>query len=141
MAIDEAKDVSLIVGLGNPGKDYERTYHNAGRLTLAVLAPEDGWHTRDKFRYVKDSGRTFVMPKTFMNESGEAVAAALKYFKLKPADLLVIHDDSDLPLGEWKFQFGRGSAGHRGIASIINHLRSFCRPLRRRRCRFPEASS
>ena len=124
MAIDEIKDVSLVVGLGNPGKEYERTYHNAGRLALAALAPETGWHARDKFRYVKETGRTFAAPETFMNESGEAVAAALKYFKVKPVDLLVIHDDCDLPLGQWKLQFGRGSAGHRGIASIIAHLKT-----------------
>ncbi|MCL4404239.1 aminoacyl-tRNA hydrolase [Patescibacteria group bacterium] len=124
MAIDEIKDVSLVVGLGNPGKDYERTYHNAGRLALAALAPETGWRARDKFRYVKDAGLTFASPETFMNESGDAVAAALKYFKLKPAELLVIHDDSDLPLGQWKLQFGRGSAGHRGVASIISRLKT-----------------
>ena len=128
MAIDskpaDLKTVKLVVGLGNPGPEYDRTYHNAGCAAIAHFAGDAAWRTGRDFRYTKVNGLVFVLPETFMNESGRAVREALRYFKSKPAELMVVHDDSDLTLGEWKIQFGRGNAGHKGVASVTNHLKT-----------------
>ncbi len=128
MAIDskpaDLRTVKLVVGLGNPGPEYDRTYHSAGRAAVAHFVGDTAWRTGRDFRYAKANGLIFALPETFMNESGRAVRGALRYFKLKPTELLLIHDDSDLPLGEWKVQFGRGSAGHKGVASVATHLKT-----------------
>ena len=116
--------VKLIIGLGNPSKEYQKTYHNIGFTYLDFLArglSKDGWRKTGKglFEYLKSDGPTLAKTLVFMNDSGVAVRAALKYFKCKPEELLVIHDDSDIELGKYKFSFGRGSAGHRGALSVI----------------------
>ncbi|MEK7169212.1 MAG: aminoacyl-tRNA hydrolase [Patescibacteria group bacterium] len=119
--------IKLIVGLGNPGSDYENTYHNAGFLALKYLsenAPETDWRQAKKFSYIKTSRFILVKPEEFMNESGNAVKEALKYFKSKKFELLLVHDDSDLESGKWKLSFGRGAAGHRGVESIIASVKS-----------------
>ena len=104
----------LIVGLGNPGTEYENTYHNVGALALQHLAtnldPEDA------------ENLILFRPSTFMNESGLDVRRAMKKFGILPDNVIVIHDESDLPVGEFKFSKGRGAAGHRGVQSIIDHL-------------------
>lgn len=115
----------LILGLGNPGEEYRNTFHNAGFLGLRAWAGKElefRTLTSRRFEYAKEDGTVYVRPLTYMNESGLAAAAALSYFKLSPAELLVIHDDSDLPLGEGKLHFGRGAGGHHGIESIIAQL-------------------
>lgn len=121
-----SKRLRLLVGLGNPGEEYENTYHNVGLQALEHLRPADCRFRpggRGKFEYCKTRGGVvLVRPLTFMNESGAATAEALKYFRLKPAAMLVLHDDSDLPLGEWRTAFGRGAAGHHGVESIIRAL-------------------
>ena len=119
-------EFKLIVGLGNPGSEYEKTFHNAGFLALAVLAEsEDFKKIRGKnFKFLKKDGLVFVRPTTFMNESGKAVQEALNYFKLKPEEMLIIQDDSDISFGDFKLSFGRGAAGHNGIKSIIASLQS-----------------
>lgn len=117
----------LIVGLGNPGKDYKKTYHNAGFLALEYFtrSAEKNWKMgADNWKYLKAGEKIFVRPLTFMNNSGEAVKSVLAYFKAPPADLLVVHDDSDLPLGRFKLSFGQGSAGHKGVESIQKALRT-----------------
>jgi PTH1 family peptidyl-tRNA hydrolase len=118
----------LILGLGNPGEEYARTYHNAGALAVAHYIEEMGGKlTRPKgkhFSSAKMDGCMLVIPTTFMNESGIAVREALAFFKLKPDELCVIHDDSDIELGNYKVSVGRGSAGHHGIESIIASLGS-----------------
>ena len=99
------------------------TYHNVGIEALLFLAGRDAaWHTKKSFRYAKIGTRVFVVPLTYMNESGRAIRDALSYFKVKPESLLVFQDDSDLTLGTWKAAFGRGTAGHRGIESIVREL-------------------
>lgn len=100
--------MKLIVGLGNPGKKYVGTRHNIGADLVRSVERIDG-------------ARLFVTD-TFMNESGPAVAAALKKWKISPADLIVVHDDLDLPLGEVKISKNAGSAGHKGVQSIIDAL-------------------
>ena len=113
-------DVILVAGLGNPGKEYENTYHNAGLMALHHLAGEQHFITASTgtFAFAKNGEKIFVRPLVFMNESGIALRDALHYFNLKPAQMFVIHDDADIPLGEVKIQFGRGEAGHHGIESI-----------------------
>ncbi len=115
--------VTMIAGLGNPDKEYLTTYHNVGLQALLFLAGETAaWRTRKSFRYAKVGSRIFVAPLTYMNESGRAIRDALRFFTLRPNALLVLQDDSDLTLGAWKAAFGRGTAGHHGIASIVREL-------------------
>ena len=119
--------VRLVIGLGNPGEKYRRTYHNTGAAFLDRLAAPgpDGpppAKKRRHFIYVKQGGWTLAWPVMFMNESGIAVAEAARYFRVPPQAVLVVHDDSDLALGSFKFAFGAGAAGHRGVQSIIQTL-------------------
>jgi len=105
--------IKLIVGLGNPGKEYEYTRHNAGFLFIDILG--------NNFKNKK-----IILAKTqaFMNESGRAVANLMKSRKIKPENLLVIHDDIDILWGDFKFSFGRSSAGHKGVESVIKTLKT-----------------
>ncbi len=116
----------LIVGLGNPGKEHKKTYHNAGFLFIDFLLENQNYNSKFKngkyFNYLKIDENILIKPKTFMNESGKAVKEAIKHFKAKPEELLIVHDDSDIELDKYKISFGRGSAGHRGVQSIIDAL-------------------
>lgn len=121
----------LIVGLGNPGKEYERTRHNAGFVALDALAKElDAFWTMDQKRNAwttkafADGERIILAkPATFMNRSGEAVKALLSFYKkATPKDLLVVQDDMDLFPGQMAFLAQGGDAGHNGIASIFAEL-------------------
>lgn len=114
----------LIIGLGNPGREYENTYHNVGHIFIDALAGGSAFKKEKYFEYLKKGGRVCAKTSTFMNHSGGAVASAKKYFQVKPGEILVVHDDSDIPLGNFKLSFGRGSAGHGGIESIIKSLRT-----------------
>jgi peptidyl-tRNA hydrolase, PTH1 family len=119
----------LIVGLGNPGREYAWTRHNLGWQVVALLSED--WRVplgKKGFEAIWGRGRAgeetiiLAQPTTYMNLSGRAVALLLSYFKLSPADLLVIHDDLDVPLWRLKLVERGGSGGHRGVASIIQHL-------------------
>lgn len=121
----------LIIGLGNPGKDYEKTRHNAGFLFVDALRekwafPE--FSAEKKFAGSVSAGMRddekilLVKPGTFMNRSGESVSTIMKFFKLDPSDITVIHDDLDLPFGTWKASVGSGAAGHNGVTDIIDRL-------------------
>jgi len=119
----------MIVGLGNPGPVYRHTRHNFGFLALDELADELNIQVkRLKFKAMigegkfNDSKVVLVKPMTFMNESGRAVAPLLRYFKVPFSNLLVIHDDLDLPLGTLRLRPSGGTSGQRGMASIITHL-------------------
>ncbi|MBI5728378.1 MAG: aminoacyl-tRNA hydrolase [Candidatus Magasanikbacteria bacterium] len=127
--------MKLIVGLGNPGKKYARTRHNAGFMALdaarEALLPHQvsAWELSKKFNAeicgctVRGGEKVILAkPMTFMNVSGEAVQLLGHFYKLTPRDLLVVHDDKDLPLGECRRQTDRGSAGHQGVISIIEHI-------------------
>ncbi len=105
--------MKLIVGLGNPGDQYTHTRHNAGFLFVDELAKHLEPHD-SRFRLLK--------PETYMNASGEAVAHEANYYKIAPADIIVIHDDLDLRLGLWKKQKGVGPKLHYGIQSIEEKL-------------------
>ena len=103
--------VKLIIGLGNPGKEYKRTRHNAGFLFIDELE-------RLKIKII------LAKSQSFMNESGRAVADLIKFYKVKPESILIVHDDIDILWGNYKFSFGRSSAGHKGVESVIKSLKT-----------------
>ncbi len=137
---NESKKVKLIIGLGNPGKEYEKTRHNAGILfiqnKISENSPEGSRQSgtcgaskfqipnSKKFEYIKINNLIFLKLLTFMNDSGRAVKEAVKYFKIKPEELLVVRDDSDIIFGNYKLKFNSGSGGHKGVESIINYLKT-----------------
>jgi len=120
----------LIVGLGNPGADYAKTRHNAGFLLVEKLAAQwkSGWTNERKFvaRIAKAdcAGQKILLaePQTFMNLSGEAVGALVQFYQLPLANILVVVDDADLPLGEIRLRPGGGTGGHHGLESVTQHL-------------------
>lgn len=126
--------MKLVVGLGNPGKRYDRTRHNVGFMVLDELHKElskyriSDWEQSKKFNAViagctyKGDKVLLVKPLTFMNNSGQSVSLIGNYYKVSPEELVVIQDDKDIPLGEIKVQFDRGAGGHNGIKSIIQYL-------------------
>jgi PTH1 family peptidyl-tRNA hydrolase len=122
----------LIVGLGNPGAEYARTRHNAGFMLVERLAEQwkSGWANERKFvsRIAKaehGGGKVLLCePQTFMNLSGEAVGALVKYYQLPLEKVLIVVDDADLPLGEIRLRPGGGSGGHHGLESVTQHLGS-----------------
>ena len=119
--------IKLIFGLGNPDEEYEKTYHNSGSLALDYLEGKnkDGWEKfKDEFMYKKLGKQILVKPLTFMNNSGKAVSSALKFFKAKPQEILVIHDDADIFLGNFKLSFNRNAAGQKGVESIFKALKT-----------------
>src|SRR3989344_3226971 len=119
--------IKIVIGLGNPGSVYRNTYHNAGYMAIGHLAEnaqEAKWRQGKNFTYLKINGPILVKPAVFMNESGRSAKEALKHFKIKPENLLLVHDDSDLKAGVCKIGFGRGAAGHHGVISVIEHLKT-----------------
>ena len=117
----------LVAGLGNPGRDYDRTRHNVGFLVIDELAARAGVKLEENRAWKSRHGRTadgchFVQPLTFMNLSGEAVAGIARYFKIPAAELLVVSDDTALPLGRLRLRPGGSDGGHNGLRSIIDHL-------------------
>jgi len=132
--------MKIIVALGNPGEQYQNTRHNAGWLALDFVLGPVKWSENKKFSALtyEDGDCLFVKPQTFMNNSGQSVRKFLDYYKLLPKRLgflakkdvdlndvlTVIHDDLDLDLGNYKIATDSGSAGHRGVQSIIDHLKT-----------------
>ena len=121
--------MKLIVGLGNPGIEFNNTRHNIGFEALEILRV---FFELPKFKLIKklkaeiSKGENIVMakPQTFMNNSGEAVSLIKKYYRIRLSDIIIIHDDIDLTLGKIKISKGSSSAGNKGIESIINKLKS-----------------
>jgi peptidyl-tRNA hydrolase, PTH1 family len=120
----------LVAGLGNPGREYERTRHNAGWMVVDELARRTDASFRAKFNgrlaetRLDGSRIALLKPETYMNESGRSIGAALRFFKLGPEDLLVVHDDVDLEPGRLQARLGGGLAGHNGLRSIGQALGS-----------------
>lgn len=124
---------TLILGLGNPGAEYEKTRHNIGRLAVEAFAKYlgvDDWGADSKAQSyiagakIGKTPTTLALPETFMNKSGLAAAYLLKTKKVKPENVVVVYDDMDLPAGTIKIAFDRGSGGHRGVESIVKHLKT-----------------
>lgn len=113
----------LVVGLGNIGKQYQNTYHNAGFLFIDECVKENFLLEKKFEAYIARSGSTmFAKPTTYMNRSGDAIKKITTYFNIPPENVVIVHDDSDILLGEYKVQNGRGSGGHHGINSIFQQL-------------------
>ena len=127
--------IKLIIGLGNPGPEHYNTRHNTGFLFVDALAEK---LNASEFVYdkklkaeisssklqVPSSKVILAKPQTFMNKSGEAVSTLSKFYKIKPENILVVHDDIDILWSNFKFSFGRSSAGHKGVESIIKALKT-----------------
>lgn len=125
--------MKLIIGLGNPGKQYQNSRHNLGFRIINALRQDlefENWQSAKKFRSSISrgvfAGKKIILakPETFMNDSGKAARLLADYYQIKPEQILVVHDEADLPFGEIRRQTGRGPAGHRGVESIINHLKT-----------------
>lgn len=119
----------LVVGLGNPGPDYEQTRHNAGFMVETALrqqcsadAPRSKFGAETCSGQIGDQRVQFLRPMQFMNNSGQAVASAAAFFKIAPDNILVAHDDIDLPFGRIRVATQGGHGGHNGIRSMIEHL-------------------
>jgi peptidyl-tRNA hydrolase, PTH1 family len=128
---DRASTLDLLVaGLGNPGREYERTRHNLGWLVLDELARRHGGSWRSKFSgslaevRLGDLKLGLLKPETYMNDSGAPVSAAARFYKVEPEHLLVVHDDVDLEPGRLQARAGGGLAGHNGLRSLAQHLGS-----------------
>lgn len=133
--------MKVIIGLGNPGEKYQKTRHNIGFMFLDFLAGENaGWKFNKKFNalILEKKDLTLIKPMNFMNNSGITVRSFFDYYKLLPkklgffvnknsdlSDILIVaHDDLDINFGNYKLSVGAGSAGHNGVISIINHLKT-----------------
>jgi len=123
--------MKIIIGLGNPGKGYKNTRHNAGFLCVDFLQQAFGFEpfTSDKKMSAEISSGTrngekvlLVKPMTFMNNSGTAVQALLQFYKLTPADIIIIHDDIDIASGTYKTTLSSRPAGHNGVADIMEKI-------------------
>ena len=136
VAMAEPKDIRLVVGLGNPGAKYEKTRHNAGYATIDMLAKHAGvryWKSQAGMMVagVKIAGKDIYLarPQTYMNEAGGPISKLVRQLKISPEELLVVHDDVDVPDTKLRLKFGGGHDGHNGLRSIIQKMgsRDFCR--------------
>ena len=114
--------IKCAVFLGNPGKEYEKTRHNAGFLLSDYLYGGNNWQSKFHAFYLTDGDLRILKPLTYMNLSGTSVSECASFFKLRSDEILVIHDDLELPLGEARLQKGGGTKGHNGIKSIRDRL-------------------
>jgi PTH1 family peptidyl-tRNA hydrolase len=118
----------LVVGLGNPGREYAGNRHNVGHMVVDELARRHGSGWREKFSgrlaevRIDDHKVALLKPETYMNESGRSVRAAVNFFKLEPDAVLVVHDESDLEAGRLQARRGGGLAGHNGLRSVAQQL-------------------
>ena len=123
----------MIVFLGNPGIQYRLTRHNVGFMVcdkvLKLMGESSSWQTKFHALFIKHGPCVLLKPQTFMNESGVSVQEASKFFGIAPSDILVVHDDIELPFGEVRRQLGGGMGGHNGLRSVRQHLGTdaFCR--------------
>jgi peptidyl-tRNA hydrolase, PTH1 family len=128
---DHAPTLDLLVaGLGNPGREYAGHRHNVGAMVVEELGRRHGASWRSKFSgrlaeiRIDGTRAALLAPETYMNESGKSVGAALRYYKLEPELLLVVHDEGDFDLGRLQARLGGGLAGHNGLRSIAAHLKT-----------------
>lgn len=119
----------LVAGLGNPGKEYSSSRHNIGFMVVDEIARRLGVNIKKRgFKslfaesFLEGKKLLLLKPQTYMNLSGEAISDAVEFFKIPLKDVIVVHDEIDLPLGSMKIKTGGGSAGHKGVQSIISRL-------------------
>jgi len=116
----------LIVGLGNPGKQFALTRHNIGFRVVKAFTHQNNlprWQRRSKSKYIRLDDLLLLLPQAFMNLSGVPVAHVVREFHVRPEDILVVHDDVDIAFGEIRFKENGSSAGHKGLISIISQLK------------------
>lgn len=125
--------IYLFAGLGNPGEKFEDTRHNIGRDVLSAaqkkfdlppFARNEKWNALVTEGKIGKTKVVFILPETFVNKSGNAVGPTLRYFKIKPAQFVLLHDDVDMLLGRMKLSFGRNSGGHKGVESVMRAAKS-----------------
>ena len=122
--------IKMIVGLGNPGSEYEQTRHNAGFWFIDELAWQYKATLKEEKKFfgsvarisISGSDLWLLKPSTFMNRSGQAVAALAQFYKIRPEEILVVHDELDIPCGRIKFKLGGGNGGHNGLKDIQARL-------------------
>ena len=120
----------LVVGLGNPGREYARNRHNVGHLVMDELARRHDGSWKSKFSgqisEIRLDGHKVALlkPETYMNESGVSVSGATRFYKLEPSEVLVVHDEGDFDLGRLELKVGGGLSGHNGLRSIAQHLKT-----------------
>lgn len=122
--------IRLIVGLGNPGKEHEGTRHNAGAFFVQALAQQAGASLKAESKFWGNMTRVTIagqdlrllVPTTFMNRSGKSVAAVAKFYQIAPEEILIAHDELDIPVGQARFKQGGGHGGHNGLRDIIPQL-------------------
>ena len=108
--------------MGNPTKEYAKTRHNAGFIAADTLFPNLRWQVKFHSAYAKEGSMIYLKPMTYMNLSGTAVSEAASFFKIKSDEILIVHDDLELPLGCAKYQQGGGLQGHNGLRDIKQRL-------------------
>jgi PTH1 family peptidyl-tRNA hydrolase len=118
----DKKKFRMVVGLGNPGPEYQHTRHNIGFHVLDSMHLDFQFEKKFKADIAKSYDCIYVKPQTFMNLSGEAVRAIADYYKIAAADSIVVYDDKDISFGTIRLRSGGSSAGHNGVQSIIDHL-------------------
>lgn len=121
--------MKLIVGLGNPGKEYEKTRHNSGFMAMDILCDKlnvdlksKKWNALVEKTNIHGEAVILMKPLTYMNESGNAVIQAVNFYHIEPSDVLVMHDDMDLPTGSLRIRKNGSAGGQKGMKSIIQHL-------------------
>jgi PTH1 family peptidyl-tRNA hydrolase len=127
-----SESLALVVGLGNPGQQYQHTRHNAGAMFLQKLCdsakgelrPESKFHGKSGRIEIADQEVRLLFPTTFMNKSGKAVAALAQYYKIEPQQILIAYDELDLPIGTTRLKQGGGPGGHNGVRDVISALGS-----------------
>ena len=118
----------LVVGLGNPGAEYSETRHNAGFWFCERLAGRLGAELSREARFhglagrAREAGVWLLLPQTYMNRSGQSVGALIRFHRIAPAEVLVVHDELDVPPGQLRLKFGGGLGGHNGLKDITAHL-------------------
>ena len=126
------KNKSLIVGLGNPGTEYENTRHNVGFMFLDYMVDRkiiSKFNYSDKFfcyisKYIENNDFIFVKPMTFMNNSGLVVSSLASYYKISSDGIFIVHDDLDLKLGKFKISKNKNASGHNGVLDIFRHVKT-----------------
>ena len=124
--------IKLIVGLGNPGPDYAATLHNAGAWLVETLAKQEGASFQIEAKFFGQVTKVAIgphpcwllLPSTYMNLSGKSVGALSHFYRLEPSEILVVHDELDLPVGTVRLKHGGGAGGHNGLTSLFSSLQS-----------------